>query len=358
MSRPKWTIEEVNARLKAGNVGVRVDQVGSRLRLRATLPPKPGSDKDKPYQQQINLGIYANPDGLAEAEAKARELGVMLARGTFSWVGSGLGGSCQDWVERYRVHLLANRKGMTDQVWRQDFYNMGLKWLPPDQPLSPATVATVAQHYPPDSRARQLCLGILRAFCGWAGLEIDLGPYRSSYSAKSVDAIDIPTTDRIVSAVAALQSRPDWAWVAGMMAAYGLRPHECWAVQEFTVVEGIPVVSIGADTKTGARLVRPLPPDWVELWKLPQGGPPALTVDRPKDYGERTARHFKRCEVGFRPYALRHAYAIRGSARYRLPVAIMAQMMGHAPDVHLRTYNRWINADTAHQVYMAAVKPV
>jgi hypothetical protein len=198
MSRPKWTIEEVNARLKAGNVGVRVDQVGSRLRLRATLPPKPGSDKDKPYQQQINLGIYANPDGLAEAEAKARELGVMLARGTFSWVGSGLGGSCQDWVERYRVHLLANRKGMTDQVWRQDFYNMGLKWLPPDQPLSPATVATVAQHYPPDSRARQLCLGILRAFCGWAGLEIDLGPYRSSYSAKSVDAIDIPTTDRIV----------------------------------------------------------------------------------------------------------------------------------------------------------------
>jgi len=358
MTRSKWTIEDVNARLKAGNVGVRVDQVGQRLRLRATLPPKPGSGKDKPYQQQINLGIYANPDGFEEAETRARELGVMLARGSFSWVESGLGGLCKDWIERYQAYLLANRKGMTDRVWRQDFYNLGLKWLPPDQPLAPATVATAAQHYPPDSRARQLSLGILRGFCSWAGLQIDLSPYRSSYSSKSVDVIAIPDHGHIMQAREALGSRPDWLWVFGMMAAYGLRPHECWAVEGFTMADGIAVLSIGQETKTGARLIRPLPPDWVDGWDLVNGAPPPLKVDRAKDYGERTARHFKRCQVGFKPYALRHAYAIRGSATYGLPVAIMAQMMGHAPDVHLRTYNRWINADTAHQVYLAALKRV
>ncbi len=49
--------------------------------MRVTLLPESGSDKAKPQQQQINLGIYANPDGLAEAEARVKDLGVMPARG-------------------------------------------------------------------------------------------------------------------------------------------------------------------------------------------------------------------------------------------------------------------------------------
>lgn len=92
MPRPVWTLEAVNERLKAGRVGVAVKQVGNRLKLVATLPPKPGSGKDAPHQQQISLGIYANPDGLAEAETRARQLGVMLASGGFSLVQGLTGG--------------------------------------------------------------------------------------------------------------------------------------------------------------------------------------------------------------------------------------------------------------------------
>ncbi|WP_334981841.1 hypothetical protein [Nostoc sp.] len=55
------------------------------LSLRATLPPKPGSSKTKPYQQYLALGIYANPAGLQRVEAEAKIVGGLLARGEFDW---------------------------------------------------------------------------------------------------------------------------------------------------------------------------------------------------------------------------------------------------------------------------------
>ncbi|HLP88600.1 MAG TPA: hypothetical protein VK184_08435, partial [Nostocaceae cyanobacterium] len=84
MSASKWTIEEVNKRLKDGRVGVAVCQRGDRLSLRATFPAKPGIDKP-PHQQYLSLGIYANPAGLQAAEAKAKEVGGLLAQGRFDW---------------------------------------------------------------------------------------------------------------------------------------------------------------------------------------------------------------------------------------------------------------------------------
>ncbi|MEH2270409.1 MAG: hypothetical protein V7K68_18660 [Nostoc sp.] len=67
----KLTIEVINDRLKNALIGVRVEARGDRLLLRATLPPKPGSNKTKPHQQYLALGIYANPAGLQRAEAEA-----------------------------------------------------------------------------------------------------------------------------------------------------------------------------------------------------------------------------------------------------------------------------------------------
>ncbi|MBN3886176.1 MAG: hypothetical protein V7K64_17945 [Nostoc sp.] len=67
----KLTIEVINDRLKAAKIGVKVEARGDRLSLRPTLPPKPESNKTKPYQQYLASGIYANPAGLQRAEAEA-----------------------------------------------------------------------------------------------------------------------------------------------------------------------------------------------------------------------------------------------------------------------------------------------
>jgi len=55
----KLTIEIINDRLRVAKIGVRVEARGDRLSLKATLPPKPGSGKTKPYEQYLALEIYA-----------------------------------------------------------------------------------------------------------------------------------------------------------------------------------------------------------------------------------------------------------------------------------------------------------
>ncbi|MGF1499307.1 MAG: hypothetical protein ACFB8W_21145 [Elainellaceae cyanobacterium] len=48
-------LDEINQRLKAAKLGIRVAQRGDRLSLRATFPPRPDSPKTKPYQQYLAL---------------------------------------------------------------------------------------------------------------------------------------------------------------------------------------------------------------------------------------------------------------------------------------------------------------
>jgi hypothetical protein len=66
-------------------VGVAVDRRGDRLRLRATLPPKPNSRKraDR-ISSALATGLPANPAGLKEAEKRARLLGAQLAAREFT----------------------------------------------------------------------------------------------------------------------------------------------------------------------------------------------------------------------------------------------------------------------------------
>ena len=78
-------IAQANGRLKAANVGVVIELRGSRLILRATLPPKPGSNKKHPYQQRLSLGLRANLAGLKEAESEARKISALIDCKEFDW---------------------------------------------------------------------------------------------------------------------------------------------------------------------------------------------------------------------------------------------------------------------------------
>jgi len=43
-------IREANQKLKDSKLGVAIQQIGNRLYLQSTLPPKPDSGKNKPHQ--------------------------------------------------------------------------------------------------------------------------------------------------------------------------------------------------------------------------------------------------------------------------------------------------------------------
>jgi integrase len=55
---------------------------------------------------------------------------------------------------------------------------------------------------------------------------------------------------------------------------------------------------------------------------------------------DRVGKRFQSYGLPFVPYDLRHAHAIRGSVVFQLPVAVMAELMGHSPELHFSTYDR------------------
>jgi hypothetical protein len=74
---------EANARLKAGKVGIAIEMDGTKLRLRATLPPR--QREGKWSQQRIPLNITATCDGLKQAESEAHSVRRDLNAGRFNW---------------------------------------------------------------------------------------------------------------------------------------------------------------------------------------------------------------------------------------------------------------------------------
>lgn len=57
--------------------------------------------------------------------------------------------------------------------------------------------------------------------------------------------------------------------------------------------------------------------------------------------GQSVAQWFKRYGVPFRPYDLRHAWAVR-CIHLNVSDTIAAKMMGHSVDVHQKTYQHWL----------------
>jgi len=62
--------------------------------------------------------------------------------------------------------------------------------------------------------------------------------------------------------------------------------------------------------------------------------------------GDKVARGFRRYGVPFTPYDLRHAFGIRASVTFHLPVTTAAALMGHSPEIHLKRYHRHITLAT------------
>ena len=70
--------------------------------------------------------------------------------------------------------------------------------------------------------------------------------------------------------------------------------------------------------------------------------------------GRRVAEQFRRYELPFTPYDLRHAWAVR-TIHIGLPDTVAARMMGHSVAIHTRTYHHWITRRDQQQAVDAAL---
>jgi len=70
--------------------------------------------------------------------------------------------------------------------------------------------------------------------------------------------------------------------------------------------------------------------------------------------GRRVAEQFRRYQMPFTPYDLRHAWALR-TIHMGLPDTVAARMMGHSVTIHTRTYHHWITRRDQQQAVDAAL---
>lgn len=339
-------IAQANGRLKAAKVGIAIQRQGDRLYLRGTFPPKPDSDKKSAYQQRLALGIHANPLGIKTAEAEARKVGALLDCKEFSWLpylsDRAISQSCGDWVEKFEKDYFSKREknSKTLTTWKKNYHEV-LKRLPPDEPLNAEVLKDLVFRTAPDTRNRQIYCMVANSISKFAGLEADFSMFSGKYSPLKVTPRDLPTDEQIQSIYFSIKNR-SWQWAYGMIATYGIRPHEVFNLE----IDNLPILTV-ADGKTGSRRIWACFPEWVDTFELKSVSLPQVTGKTNADLGERVSKAFRRYSIPFTPYILRHCWAVR-TLEFGLDISLSAQQMGHSVKVHTEIYHHWIS-DRHHQ---------
>ena len=371
-------LTQINTRLKEDRVKVSIQRVGGSLVLQATLPLKPDevSKDGKPNKQtKIGLGIPFNLDGLKTAEEEARELGKHIARKTFEWNEKYLGSKAPkpevvptigellaQFEEKY---FLTRKRNRQSESTFKDYSRVLGKYADLNYFLNESSIVQIIEKTTAGTGLRMSLVRALSVFCGTFNHEFNFKNYKKGYESKKRK---LPTDKEIEESFHNFKPQkyhPDyqyqeWQWVYGMLATYGLRPHEVFAIHiesfldskntlhelrlDETTTEGL---------KTGERTIFPLHPHWVELFDLKNVKMPKVAEGlRYKTI--KIGVNFKTNEIKFPPYNLRHAYAIRGH-ELGVPIKEMADNMGHSVDMHTRTYQRYMTIDTRRIVYQKAI---
>ncbi|ABB56168.1 site-specific integrase [Synechococcus elongatus] len=357
-------IAQANERFRLAGLRLRIEQRGDCLGLRGQFPPKPGSDRDRPHQQRLSLGLPPTAAGLREAERQLKIVAGLLLQDRFDWTpylvwsreprlkSEDLAAAIWQFEQQFfQDPQRSQRPASTETTWRSAYqpYLRRLQAIAQQQPreaLSDQLLATLAS-YPANSRSAQLCITALKAFAAWLDLDLpELPRSRLSYGAQTLQPRQLPSDAEILQAFDRIPN-PAWRFVFGVMATYGLRNHEVFFADYSALTQGDPeaVLRVLSTTKTGEHDVWPFLPDWVEQFDLRRIQLPAIATDLNQTtlqrIGQRVTQQFRRYNLPFSPYDLRHAWAVR-TIHLGLPDAVAAKMMGHSIAIHTRTYQRWI----------------
>lgn len=363
-----------NAALKLKGHGVTLDVVGSRVRLRATMPPKSTDPLGaEPKQRRISTGL-SYPDQAAEALMLAERLGNALERhrvgvDPFDWapwlpsitargiravdvqISAGVSGiaavrQTRQWWDKQRV-----RGASAEDSWKVD-YQDPLTPLLEIAELSHDHLVALVGATTAGSRTRrrisQAAATVARALDWPESLITELRELGKGYSAsRSQVPRKLPTNELIVDLIDQLSMT--WQWPVAVTAVYGCRPHEALLYSEIQE-SGLLRVS---DGKTGARQSLALPAEWIERWDLKVKRLPAFNSDRThRQVGSLMGQALRRAGAPFQAYDLRHAWAVRAIHKPEISPSLAAKSMGHSLAVHSSVYQRWFDEHQMEAVQM------
>ncbi|KKZ12938.1 MAG: integrase [Candidatus Synechococcus spongiarum SP3] len=361
-------LQILNEGFRTGGLPLRIERRGQRLGLRGRLPRRDGAG----FQvQRLSLGFKADGTGLEAAVQQLHQICGDLSSGRFCWRQRL---SPRQRPQRHRLqpaggadllnHALERFKEAFDadpvrsrnpagqrSTWATAYWpylrRLALMQEQHQQTLGQALLVCTLGSYQLASRSRQQCGTVLAALARQEGIPLpeDWSRQAGGYGLHQAGHRQLPTDQQIMAAWRKIPN-PAWRWVLGVMATYGLRNHEVFFC-DYSALHGgdAPVVRVMATSKTGEHQVWPFLPEWVERFALADLRRPPVTTDLERvtlqQVGRRVMEQFRRYEVGFSPYDLRHAWAVR-TIHLGLPDTVAARMMGHSVAIHTRTYHHWM----------------
>jgi integrase len=346
-SRDKENLEKIDQRIKELNTildRVAIRRKGDRLFLRATLPDR---ETGKNKQQDLKTGAPATTTGLQAAKIKAARLSEQLILDTFSWdkwSSRKIGNTCKDWIDKLtddHWHRIERTKSR-ERSFRED-YLIPYSKLPPNAILTADLLkkTLLSETEPGKGKTRnRYCLAYTR-LANFANLGIDFNRYRVNYEPKERY---LPSDEEIEATIDAIKN-PAWQWIAGIMAAYGLRPHELFHLDTSRMDGPEPLLKVLPNTKTKDRSILPCPPEWVDRWNLKEKRWPEFKVTPHthdnKDLGARITPSLKRNGVNWTAYAFRDCYVIR-LEKAGWPENLSEIMGGHSRETRKKSYLRHV----------------
>jgi hypothetical protein len=376
-------LEKVNQRLKSAKTKVSIRESNGSLQLRATLPIKPG-DKDKKgngrKQYNLSLNIPGNLDGLKTAEEEAYELGKLIARKTFKWKDRYLGNEAirkdfktiGELLKKFEEEYFKTHKRTTKSEHTFYYYFTRTKRYTNSQDLAIAENLISSIEKIDKEWAKYNAARAISAFCQTFKIDIDLSKYAKmpEHNSRKIPT-DAEISTGFIKFADYLNTRNKqvnqnvkdswqlWRWIYGMLAVYGLRPRELFInpnVDWWLSEENADMTwKVDRDCKTGEREALPLYKQWVADFDLRNLKYSEMLIDAvnkkdKKNHAQITALTqrvswwFRKIELDFKPYDLRHAWAIRAHI-IGIPIKAAADNLGHSVQVHTQTYQRWFSLD-------------
>ncbi|MBD2628023.1 site-specific integrase [Trichormus variabilis] len=376
-------LAQVNLRLKSAKTKVTIRESNGCLQLRATLPVKPGDQDTRGTgrkQYNITLNIPANLDGLKTAEEEAYELGKLIARKTFAWTDKYLRNesikkdltTIGELLEQFEEEYFKTHKRTTKSEHTFFYYFSRTKRYTNPQCLATAenlitSVEKIDKDWTKYNAARAIS-----AFCQTFKIKIDLSKYSKMPESNSRN---VPTDKEIVTGFYKFyeylnnrgkQVNQDvkdswqlWRWTYGMLAVFGLRPRELFInphIDWWLSDENLDLTwKVDKDCKTGEREALPLYKEWIDEFDLrnPKYLEMLVTAISKKDQNnhaeitaliQRVSWWFRKIGLDFKPYDLRHGWAIRAHI-LGVPIKAAADNLGHSVQIHTKTYQRWFSLD-------------
>ena len=410
----KQQVNEANARLKQiGRQGKRatIKVKGNSLTLVFTYHDGKGNP-----QKNVGLGaIPVSAKGIEEAEVIARSVTKRLVSGKFDWdwfndlIGKDTSEqtkqlTCKEMVEQYKKHYFKQREGnkSVKSGWYIGHDVIEKKLGNLEEPLSLSLVREVIETKENNSNVRAKVLnglaGLLKYFDNTDYKKV-IKDYKANNNPRPKKR-NVPNDKRIIEVYETgfvptnktpkryVYRYPQWQFLYGLLATYGLRVHEAWNIANWdepvTLKNGdwltidvddddeislqcsggdmiIPaildpnnkeyILCIKHATKTGYRMAMPLSPeghDWIEEFNLLQ---PLNLPDVKDSLGkfnknrgayrctDKTGEWFRNRKYGFAPHDLRHALNHRGHLMGYNPKAL-ADSLGHSMKMNSTGYLR------------------